>query len=52
MISDKNISEKSLVIGLFAIAAAAILLTTGLNNSSNQVQAQEIQSNNTIRVED
>jgi plastocyanin len=49
MISDKNISEKSLVIGLFAIAAAAILLTTGLNNSSNQVQAQEIQSNNTIR---
>lgn len=51
MISDKNISEKSLVIGLFATAVAAILLTTGLNNSSNQVQAQEIQSNNTIRVE-
>jgi hypothetical protein len=53
MISDKNISEKSLVIGLVAIAAAAILLTTGLglNNSSNQEQAQEIQTNNTIRVE-
>src|ERR671910_3702162 len=51
MISDKNISEKSLVIGLVAIAAAAILLTTGLNKSSNQVQAQDIQTNNTIRVE-
>ena len=51
MISEKNISEKSLVIGLVAILAAAILLTIGLNNSGNQLQAQEIQTNNTIRVE-
>ena len=51
MISEKNISEKSLVIGLVAILAAAILLTIGLNNSGNQLQAREIETNNTIRVE-
>jgi hypothetical protein len=51
MISEKNITEKSLVIGLVAILAAAILLTIGLNNSGNQLQAREIQTNNTIRVE-
>jgi hypothetical protein len=46
MISGKNISEKSVVIGLLAIIAAAILLTTSLNNSalnsnSNQAIAQQ-----------
>src|SRR5688572_16968790 len=58
MISDKNISERSTLIGLLVITAAAILLTAGLNNndSSNPtpVQGQETQSNNnnnTIRVE-
>ena len=58
MISVKNISEKSIVIGLFAIAATAILLATvnfsALNsNSNNQATAQEeLQTNNsTIRVE-
>ena len=57
MISGKNISEKSVVIGLLAIIAAAILLTASLNNSalnsnSNQAIAQQqLQSNNTIRVE-
>src|ERR671914_31582 len=63
MISGKNISEKSVVIGLVAITAAAILLTAGLNNSalnsnSNQAiaqqqqqQQQQLQTNNTIRVE-
>jgi hypothetical protein len=33
MISDKNISEKSIVIGLFAIVAAAILLSIGVNDT-------------------
>jgi plastocyanin len=58
MISGKNISEKSVVTGLLAITAAAILLTAGLNNSalnsnSNQAiaQQQQLQTNNTIRVE-
>ncbi len=60
MISSKNISEKSVVIGLLAITAAAILLTAGLNNSalnnnSNQAiaqqQQQQLQTNDTIRVE-
>ena len=61
MISSKNISEKSVVTGLLAITAAAILLTAGLNNSAlnsniNQAIAQEqqqqqLQTNNTIRVE-
>jgi plastocyanin len=66
MISDKNISEKSLVIGLSAIAAAALLLSIGVsdtglksnNSSSHQAQAQQQQglqtnnnNNNTIRVE-
>ena len=62
MISDKNISEKSIVIGLFAIVAAAILLSIGVsdtvlrsNNSSYQAQAQrqglQTNDNNTIRVE-
>jgi peptidoglycan hydrolase CwlO-like protein len=46
MISGKNISEKSVVTGLLAITAAAILLTAGLNNSAlnsniNQAIAQE-----------
>jgi plastocyanin len=61
MISGKNISEKSVVTGLLAITAAAILLTAGLNNSalnsnsnSNQAiaqqQQQQLQTNNTIRV--
>ena len=31
---DKNISEKSIVIGLFAIAAAAILLSISMNFSA------------------
>ena len=57
MISDKNISERSTLIGLLAITAAAILLTAGLNNNSSNltpVQGQEMQTNNnnnTIRVE-
>src|SRR5687768_13868173 len=60
MISGKNISEKSVVIGLLAIIAAAILLTASLNNSalnsnSNQAiaqkQQQQLQTNDTIRVE-
>jgi plastocyanin len=62
MISDKNISEKSIAIGLFAIVAAAILLSLGVNdtvsksnNSSYQAQAQrqglQTNDNNTIRVE-
>lgn len=51
MISEKNISEKSIFIGVVAISVAAILLTTGLNNSGNQVQAQDIQTKNTIKVE-
>jgi plastocyanin len=58
MILSKNISEKSVVIGLLAITAAAILLTAGLNNSalnsnSNQAiaQQQQLQINDTIRVE-
>src|ERR671912_470545 len=62
MISDKNISEKSIVVGLFAIVAAAILLSIGVNdtvsksnNSSYQAQAQrqglQTNENNTIRVE-
>ncbi|MDQ4057428.1 MAG: hypothetical protein M3156_08455 [Thermoproteota archaeon] len=65
MILGKNISEKSVVIGLVAITAAAILLTASLNNSalnsnSNQAiaqqqqqqqQQQQLQTNNTIRVE-
>ena len=50
MISNKNISERSTLIGLLAITAAAILLTAGLNNniSSNPtpVQGQEMQTNN------
>jgi hypothetical protein len=33
MISDKNISEKSIAIGLFAIVAAAILLSLGVNDT-------------------
>jgi plastocyanin len=58
MISDKNISERSILIGLLAISAAAILLTAGLNNNNSSnptpVQGQEMQTNNnnnTIRVE-
>ena len=59
MISDENISERSILIGLLATIAVAILLTAGLNNNigSNQAQAQDqgIQAtsnnNNTIRVE-
>lgn len=59
MISDKNISERSTLIGLLTIAAAAILLTAGLNNNDSSsnltpVQGQEMQTNNnnnTIRVE-
>ena len=61
MITHKNISERSILVGLLVITATAILLTAGLNNnigSSNpvQVQGQEMQtnsnnSNNTIRVE-
>ena len=60
MISGKNISEKSVVTGLLAIIAAAILLTASLNNSalnsnSNQAiaqkQQQKLQTNDTIRVE-
>src|SRR5215210_6391940 len=63
MISGKNISEKSVVTGLLAITAAAILLTAGLNNSAlksninqaiaqeEQQQQQQLQTNNTIRVE-
>ena len=51
MISEKNISEKSIFIGVVAISVAGILLTTGLNNSGNQVQAQDIQTKNTIKVE-
>jgi hypothetical protein len=60
MISGKNILEKSVVTGLLAITAEAILLTACLNNSalnsnSNQAiaqqQQQQLQTNNTIRVE-
>src|ERR671921_2467855 len=61
MILGKNIPEKSVVIGLLAIIAAAILLTATLNNSalnsnSNQAiaqkqQQQKLQTNDTIRVE-
>jgi plastocyanin len=59
MISDKNISERSTLIGLLTITAAAILLTAGLNNNDSSsnltpVQGQEMQTNNnnnTIRVE-
>ena len=61
MISGKDISEKSVVTGLLAITAAAILLTASLNNSalnsnSNQAvaqqqQQQQLQTNNTLRVE-
>jgi plastocyanin len=42
MISGRNISGKSVVTGLLAMTAAAILLTAGLNNSalnSNSNQA-------------
>lgn len=58
MISDSNISEKSVTAGLIAVAATAMLLTFGLNDSAlesnnNQAiaQGQELQTNNTIRVE-
>ena len=62
MISYRNISEKSVTAGLIAVAATAMLLTFGLNNStlesnSNNNQAiaqkQELQTNNNtiIRVE-
>ena len=59
MILGKNISEKSVITGLLAITASAILLTAGLNSSalnsnSNQAiaqQQQQLQTNNTIRVE-
>ena len=59
MILGKNIPEKSVVIGLLAIIAAAILPTAGLNSislnsNSNQAiaqQQQQLQTNNTIRVE-
>jgi plastocyanin len=61
MISDSNISEKSVIAGLIAVAATAILLSAGLNNSAlesnsnnNQAiaQGQESQTNNTvIRIE-
>jgi len=57
MISGKDISEKSVITGLLAITASAILLSTGLNSSSlnsnsNQAIAQQqaLQTNNTIRV--
>jgi plastocyanin len=59
MISDKNLSERSIIVGLLAISATAILLTAGLNSNSGsyqaQAQGQEMQTasnnNNTIRVE-
>jgi plastocyanin len=59
MISDKNIPERSIIVGLLAISATAILLTAGLNSNSGsyqaQAQGQEMQTasnnNNTIRVE-
>ena len=60
MISDSNISEKSATVGLIAVAATAMLLTVGLNNSALEsnssnnpaiAQEQELQTNNTIRVE-
>src|SRR5919112_5660713 len=59
MISGKDISEKSVITGLLAITASAILLIAGLNSSalnsnSNQgiaQQQQQLKTNNTIRVE-
>jgi plastocyanin len=59
MISDKNLSERSIIVGLLAISATAILLTAGLNSIGGsyqaQAQGQEMQTasnnNNTIRVE-
>ena len=50
MISNKNISEKSIAIGLIIVSIAGLGLSCGIVNDSNNNQAEAQQVNNITRV--